>query len=172
MPSRIAQHINGPRGSALLALGMVAAPFAVTYSPLTTPPAVLPAGLAVVSSFIPIAAYGSLWLLSALLCWSAAFTNGAGQQRDRLDRAAWSLHVALMAVWAFSYFTGWLMYLARFDIAATSGAAWRLAGIYTGFALFVAVVSRGMPNRETDLEHQRQMLFKGTPSRRPRRRGL
>lgn len=169
-PTRISRHLNGPRGSALLALGMVAAPFAVTYSPLTNPPAMLPAGLAVISSVIPIAVYGTLWALSAVLCWAAAFTSRAGQQRDRLDRAAWSLHVALMAVWALTYFIGWLMFLAGFHIAAGSNGAWRLSGIYTGFALFVTVVARGMPNRETDLEYQRQLLFKGTPRRR--RRGV
>lgn len=160
MPDRIIRRLNGPRGSALLALGMVAAPFAVAYSPLTMPPFAVPIGLSIVGSVIPITVYGALWMLSAALSWAAAFTDGSGRQRLRLDRAAWALFVGLLVVWALAYFIGWLAFLAGWPPAEHANQSYITAGIYAGVALFVAICSRGMPNRELEIEHRRRAVYR------------
>lgn len=167
MPNRVVRRLNGPRGSALLAVALIAAPFAVAYSPLTNPPANLPAGLMILSTVIPIVVYGALWTVSAVLAATAAWTDPQGRQRDRLDRAAWALFVGLLSVWAASYFIGWVLYLGGWEHAMNSSRSYIQAGIYFGVALFVAICARAMPCREADLEYKRQTTYRGKPHRSP-----
>lgn len=161
-PDRLIRRLNGPRGSALLAVALIAAPFAVGYSPLTTPPPRLPAGLDILTSVVPIVVYGGVWTAVAVLCVFAAFTDKRGRQRTRLDRAAWSAFVGLLVIWALSYMLGWVLSLSNYPPAANGRQDYIAAGIYTGVALFTAIVARAIPSRQAEQEHRRQVRYRSS----------
>lgn len=170
MPDRWVRRLNGPRGSVLLGFAMFAAPFALAYSPLTRPPAQPPAGLAILASTVPIAIYGTLWLITAALCTAAAFTSTGRAQRDRLDRAAWFMVAAMLSIWSLAYFVGWIAHLGGWPPAKDAGQAYFNAGIYFSLVFIAFVCARSMPSRIEWIEHLRTRRAAAPPPRRRRRR--
>lgn len=168
MPPELVRRLNGPRGTVLLGYAMLAAPFALAYSPLTQPPFRAPAGLRILASGVPINVYGAAWALTAVLCVLAAFTDRARRQRDRLDLAAWGSIVTLLSVWTLAYLAGWIAHLAGWPPAEGAGQSYLQAGIYFGAVFIAFVCARAMPSRVEWIEHLRTRRLQ--VPQRPRRR--
>jgi hypothetical protein len=158
---RLARRLNGPRGSALLALALSAAPFAVAYSPLTYPAFPMPVGIAVISAAVPVTVYGVLWGVSAVLSVAASVTDKRGRQRIKLDLAAWSLFVGLLMIWATGHLIGWVLFITDWPPAKGAENSYLQAGIYYGVSLFVSVCSIWMPCREAEREFRRHLIVRG-----------
>lgn len=155
MPYRLVRRLNGPRGSVLLGFALLVVPFALAYSPLTRPPRTPPAGLLIISSTVPVAVYGALWGVTAVLCTLAAFTSRERRQRDRLDFTAWAFVVGMLAIWSLAYLAGWLAHLADWPPARNADQAYLQAGIYFGAVFIAFVCARAMPSRVEWIEHLR-----------------
>lgn len=147
-PDRVIPWINGPRGTALLSLGVFALPHALAYSPLTQPPAGLPLGLSIMGDLIPIPVYGALWGVCFLLCWVAGLAPRRTPWRDYADRGAFGLLVFLCGVWAVAFLGAWVLYHVDgwgwLDIPAArdSGRAYFNGLVYLGIAGAVAAATR------------------------------
>lgn len=141
-PDRVVRGLNGPRGSALLGLAVIALGHGVAYSPLTRPPFGLPVGLRVIDTVIPLQVYAALWAIAGVVAVCAAFRSRRGRRRERLDHLAWGLAVGLLIVWGVSYLIGWSLYLLDVGAGADAGRSYLSGSLYLGVALLVGAAAR------------------------------
>ena len=142
MPDRIVRGLNGPRGSALLAGGLLCLVHAVAYSPLLVPPSVLPRGLDVLSGLIPMTVWAVLWAIGVPVCLAAAFrSTRTGRDRHRADVAAWAGLVGMLMAWALGYAAGWVLHLVGTGLPG-SERAYIPASLYLCVAIFAGAAAR------------------------------
>jgi hypothetical protein len=103
MPDRIYRRINGPRGSVLLAGLVLALGHAFAFFP---PVSLVPAGLALVSTVVPLYVYAVLWAISGVVAFVGAVTK-QGKQRDLFDAWGHGLLAGMLLLWGVTYLLGW-----------------------------------------------------------------
>lgn len=138
MPDRIVRRLNGPRGSALLAVAWACLLHGVAYTPLTAEPLILPLGLELLSGIVPLVVYGALWCAAGILALVGAFRTRRGRQRDHADAWGHGAAVGMFLVWGVAYLSGWVF-------AAADGEhsrAWITGGMYVAVAVIVASSAR------------------------------
>lgn len=131
MPDRIIRGINGPRGTVLLAAGLLAWVHVLSCLPLGTDGQRLPLGLELLDRYVPLPVYAGLWGIAAVLAWTAAFRSRTGKVRRAVDVAAFGVLAGLFAAWCVTYILGWW-----FEPGPTR--AWIGAGLYLSLAGMVA----------------------------------
>jgi len=135
MPDRIVRGINGPRGTVLLAGGLLAAIHVMSCLPAGTDGQRLPLGLELLNQAVPLVVYALVWAVPAALAGWAAFRGRHGQVRRRTDVAAFGTLTGVLALWSGTYVLGWV-----FD--PHPSRAWIGVGIYLALAGMVAGAGR------------------------------
>lgn len=123
-------RLNGARGVALLVGSAYCAVRGLAYLPAAGTGGDLPDGLRLLSSFIPIAAWATAWLIVGIVCIVCAFR--------RSDHLAWGLLVGMMTAWALAYVVGWIT-----SIWSPEGVSreWLSASTYGFPAIMVGLLS-------------------------------
>lgn len=142
MPDRVIRTLNGPRGAALAAAGVLALTHAFTYSPLVVPPSSLPLGLDMLAGVVPMWAYVVAWALGGVVALRGSSTGRDGRQRDHWDAWGFAWVVGLLFTWGVAYLGGWLLVSLGLIAGHEPGRAY-LAGImYLSVAVVLASSAR------------------------------
>lgn len=122
-------RLNGARGAALLVAAAYCLGRAIAYLPIGGRVDKLPRGLELISTTIPIEAWGALWLAAACVCAVAAFR--------KQDAVGWGAITGIMTAWGVAYAYGWLESIVN----GQESREWLNATTYLGPALIIALLS-------------------------------
>lgn len=124
----IGKKIINLRKTAIALLGLYCILRGIAYLPLAAPNDT-PQGVSLITEFLPLAAWGGIWLAIGIVCIIKTFT--------KTDGVAIPLATGLMAGWGAAYLYGWVDAL----IAGEPSRAWLTASSYLIPAIVIGILS-------------------------------